>query len=181
MGADKYPCIGYDPARGNVDTLAGLATDLTGTATYADEARNALNAVKDNRDVWTGEAAKKFAENIEDLPGYLGDAHWAMEHAGNALKDWADELRQYRRTRRRSRTICARRWRRKSSCSRPPNRHTRPLPSRSTTPSTTPTTRRPWGSRPMPIRTPRRRPTKRRARPPSRWKPSGGKPRNGTG
>ncbi|RZQ62747.1 hypothetical protein [Amycolatopsis suaedae] len=95
MGAEKYPSIGYDPARGNVETLHTLATELSATATYADEARNALNGVKNNTDVWTGPAAQKFAENIEDLPGYLGDAHWAMEHAGKALKTWADELKQY--------------------------------------------------------------------------------------
>ncbi|GAA1237842.1 hypothetical protein GCM10009676_22910 [Prauserella halophila] len=92
MSAEPYPSIGYDPARGNVATLENLASELKSTSDYAREAREALNSIKANQDIWTGGASQKFAENIEDLPGYLDDADWAMNHAGKALKAWSDRL-----------------------------------------------------------------------------------------
>ncbi|OLT48363.1 hypothetical protein BJF85_12570 [Saccharomonospora sp. CUA-673] len=92
MAVDQYPCIGYDPARGNVATLEQLAKELTETAEYAGEAREALASVKRNEDIWNGPAAAKFAENIEDLPGYLGDADESMRKAGAALEQWSGDL-----------------------------------------------------------------------------------------
>lgn len=92
MNATKYPHLRFDPARGNVATVHDLAQQLTGTATYADAAHDALMSIKKNSDVWTGDAAKAFAETIEDLPGYLDTAHRSFERAGNALNQWGDTL-----------------------------------------------------------------------------------------
>ncbi|KMS90334.1 putative T7SS-secreted protein [Prauserella rugosa] len=92
MAAEQYPCIGFDPARGNVSTLEQLAKELTATAEYAGEARETLVSIKQNKDIWTGGASDKFAENIEDLPGYLGDADSSMRKAGKALEQWSEDL-----------------------------------------------------------------------------------------
>jgi len=92
VAAEQYPCIGFDPARGNVSTLEQLAKELTATAQYADEARETLVSIKQNKDIWTGGAAEKFAENIEDLPGYLDDADSSMRKAGKALEQWSEDL-----------------------------------------------------------------------------------------
>lgn len=97
MSSEKYPYLGFDPARGNVATLRDLATEIGKTATYASEAHDALVSINKNEGVWTGEAAKAFSENIEDLPGYLDDAHSSMESANRALSKWANELEQHQR------------------------------------------------------------------------------------
>lgn len=97
MSATRYPHLGFDPARGNVSTVHDLARQLTGTATYADAAHDALVSIKNNSDVWTGDAAKAFAETVEDLPGYLDTAHRSFENAGKALAQWGDTLAAHQR------------------------------------------------------------------------------------
>lgn len=92
MSSTQYPTLGFDPARGDVATVNSLAEQLTGTASYAESAHDALMSIKNNSDVWTGDAAKAFAETIEDLPGYLDDAHRSFERSGKALSQWANTL-----------------------------------------------------------------------------------------
>lgn len=93
----EYPNLGFDPARGNVATVRILAEQITDTGTYAKEAYEAIQAVRENRDVWTGEAARAFAGRLGELPNYLDDARSSMEIAGKALTAWSDDLERHQR------------------------------------------------------------------------------------
>lgn len=101
-----YPSLGFDPARGNVTTVEDLAKQIKDTGTYAKEAYESIKAVQDNRDVWTGEAARAFAGKLGELPKYLDDAHASMEMAGKALADWADRLDAHQKEARRLEEEC---------------------------------------------------------------------------
>jgi hypothetical protein len=97
MGNEQYPCLGFDPARGNVAAVRDLADQLTGTGICAGEAYDVLKSVKDNKDVWTGDAAKAFAGNLDELPGFLDGACTSMQDAGKALTTWSDRLEAHQR------------------------------------------------------------------------------------
>lgn len=101
-----FPCLGFDPAGGNVVTVQDLAKEITDTGTYAKEAYESIKAVQDNRDLWTGEAARAFAGRLGELPKYLDDAHASMEMAGKALADWADRLDAHQKEARRLEEEC---------------------------------------------------------------------------
>lgn len=88
----EYPHLGFDPARGNVATVRELAKEITETGTYAKEAYETIKAVQDNKDVWTGPAARAFAGQLGELPKYLDDAQSSLDIAGKALDTWSDDL-----------------------------------------------------------------------------------------
>ncbi|WP_116050385.1 hypothetical protein [Amycolatopsis palatopharyngis] len=92
MSNEKYPSLGFDPARGEVVAVRDLAEQLSGTGTFAGEAYDVLKSVQDNRDIWTGEAAQAFAGNLDELPGFLDGARTSMHDAGKALATWGDRL-----------------------------------------------------------------------------------------
>lgn len=91
----EYPHLGFDPARGNVGTIRDLAKQITDTGTYAGEAHDAIKAVQDNKEVWTGPAAQAFAGQLGELPKYLDDAQSSMDIAGKALTSWGDRLEMH--------------------------------------------------------------------------------------
>lgn len=97
MSDAKYPSLGFDPARGNVAVVRDVAKQMADTGKYSQEAHDVLKSVKDQRDVWTGEAARAFADNLGELPKYLDDAHSSLEAAGKALSTWGDRLEAHQR------------------------------------------------------------------------------------
>lgn len=97
MSDSKYPALGFDPARGNVTVVRDIAKQMTDVSKYAQEAYEVLKSVQDQRDVWKGEAARGFADNLGELPKYLDDAHASLEAAGKALRTWADRLEDHQK------------------------------------------------------------------------------------
>lgn len=97
MSDEKYPALGFDPARGNVATVRNLASQMSDTATYAGEAHEVLVSVQDKQDVWKGPASRAFADKLGDLPGYLDSAHSSLKKAGKALSTWGDQLEQHQK------------------------------------------------------------------------------------
>ncbi|MEU6266656.1 WXG100 family type VII secretion target [Saccharopolyspora shandongensis] len=96
MAAERtFPALGFDPARGDVATVRELARQATDAAGYAKEAHEALKAVQSQQDVWQGQAAKAFAEELGELPKYIGDAHSSLEAAGKALSTWSTRLQEH--------------------------------------------------------------------------------------
>lgn len=101
MSDAEFPALGFDPAYGNVSEVRRVAGELTGTGKYAGEAYEVLKAIQSKRDVWTGNAADKFADKLGELPGFLDDAHDSMTSAGKAMSTWSDQLEAHQRQARR--------------------------------------------------------------------------------
>ncbi len=95
MSDADFPNLGFDPARGDVPSVRDLAEQLDKTGNYAREAFDVLNSVKENRDVWTGNAAQAFAGTLDMLPEYLDKGHESLEKAATALSSWADDLQRH--------------------------------------------------------------------------------------
>lgn len=93
----KYPALGFDPAGGDVAAVRELATEIAASGVYASEAREALKTVQSHEDVWQGEAAQAFADELGHLPEYVGKAGTSMELAGTALTRWAGRPGQVHR------------------------------------------------------------------------------------
>jgi uncharacterized protein YukE len=96
MADGDFPALGFDPAMGNVTSVRELAQQMADTATYAYEAGDVLTRIKNNQDVWTGEAAKAFAGTLGELPKYLDEANKSLKEAGTALSTWGDRLEAHR-------------------------------------------------------------------------------------
>lgn len=97
MTEGKYPSLGFDPARGNVAEVRSVSRQLGDTATYSREAHEVLVSVKNQKDVWQGEAAKAFADSLGELPKYLDDAQESLKIASKALTTWGDRLQDHQR------------------------------------------------------------------------------------
>ncbi|QWF84220.1 hypothetical protein [Amycolatopsis sp. CA-230715] len=82
----------FDPARGNPEVVGVLAKQMTDTGNWLKESFTVLENVKKDKDSWTGEASKEFAEKLGDLPGLLDDAHQSLLAAGKALSGWQATL-----------------------------------------------------------------------------------------
>ncbi|RRO18172.1 hypothetical protein EIL87_07960 [Saccharopolyspora rhizosphaerae] len=91
----KYPSLGFDPARGDVAAVRSVAKQLDDTATYSREAHEVLVSVKNQEDVWKGEAAKAFVGSLGELPQYLADAQESLNKASKALATWGDRLQEH--------------------------------------------------------------------------------------
>lgn len=97
MSDEQFPALGFDPAIGNIATVRNLAKQMTDTATYAKEALDTINGVKNHEGVWTGKAANAFADKLGELPKYLDKAHQSLDKAGKALTTWSDQLTGHQR------------------------------------------------------------------------------------
>lgn len=97
MADADFPSLGFDPARGNVAVVADMATQMRDTALHAEEAFRALKSVEKQEDVWTGQAARAFADNLGDLPGYLDDAQQSLSKSGKAFETWSDRLETHQK------------------------------------------------------------------------------------
>ncbi|MBQ0926554.1 putative T7SS-secreted protein [Saccharopolyspora endophytica] len=91
----KCPSLGFDPARGDIAAVRSVAKQLDDTATYSREAHEVLMSVKNQKDVWKGEAAKAFAGGLGELPQYLADAQESLKNASKALTAWGDRLQEH--------------------------------------------------------------------------------------
>src|SRR3989442_452672 len=87
-----FPALGFDPARGDVASVNELATQMSDTGKYANEAYEVLKSVQDKKDVWTGNAADAFAGKLGQLPEYLDKGHTSLEEAAKALSTWGERL-----------------------------------------------------------------------------------------
>ncbi|MDV6011099.1 putative T7SS-secreted protein [Haloechinothrix sp. LS1_15] len=94
--AGNFPGIGFDPAHGDVGVVDEFATQFLYTAECAGRAHEAMSSVlRGQHDVWFGQAAAAFADELDDLPRYIDKARESLELAGKALLAWSDQLRQH--------------------------------------------------------------------------------------
>lgn len=101
MSDAEFPALRFDPAYGDVSAVRRVADELTGTGKYAGEAHEVLKEIQSKRDVWTGDAADKFADKLGELPGFLDDAHGSMTSAGKAMSTWSNQLETHQQQARR--------------------------------------------------------------------------------
>lgn len=96
-GHDDWHGLTFNPARGNPSSVGALAEQMTDTSTWLKEAFTVLESVKNQKDTWTGEASKAFADKLGELPDLLDDAHQSLRDAGKALTGWQDTLAAHQR------------------------------------------------------------------------------------
>lgn len=92
MTVREFPAIGFDPTPGSLRAVTALADGLGEIARQLGEAHTDLTTLGKADGIWTGAAARTFAESVEDLPEYLETAHSSFSDASQALSDWATDL-----------------------------------------------------------------------------------------
>lgn len=93
-----YPAIGFDPAPGTVDSVTGVADNMSVVAKELNEAYTSLTSIGRSGSVWEGKAANGFQDKVGELPEYLDKARRSLGDAAKVLEDWAADLESMQRT-----------------------------------------------------------------------------------
>jgi hypothetical protein len=88
----RYPCLGFDPAPGDVGEAARLDRALQGVVATVAQCRRTLGEVGGEGDVWRGAAADAFTAELRSLLPHLDRAEAGHREAQRALRRWADVL-----------------------------------------------------------------------------------------
>jgi len=94
--APEWELVGGDPTPGDPGAYSTLSDFFEGTAQNASEAGSRLRALALNADdqVWRGEAADAFREDLGELPKKLEQLHNSYHEASEALRIYGVSLRQ---------------------------------------------------------------------------------------
>ncbi|WP_416875306.1 hypothetical protein [Kitasatospora sp. SC0581] len=92
MGDKNWPGLGFCPAPGDLAGIAKMYADVDAVARELEELRSALAGIGSDGGAWEGEAARKFADKLGQLPKYLTQGHESMAACSRALKAWHTQL-----------------------------------------------------------------------------------------
>ncbi|MDI2130278.1 hypothetical protein [Yinghuangia seranimata] len=94
MAPSNYPNLGFNPARGNVDTIGHMVDVLTKAQKALEDAGTTVRGVAAaDSQMWQGDAATKFRGQLSDkLPGKLDKARESIGQAITALSGWKGDL-----------------------------------------------------------------------------------------
>lgn len=91
MTVHSFPALGFDPAPGSPDAVAGLSRDCGALSRALIEDSSRVRALADGG-MWRGEAADAFRHRLEDLPRDLDRAAEAYGMACGALARFSISL-----------------------------------------------------------------------------------------
>ncbi|MGW1174847.1 WXG100 family type VII secretion target [Kitasatospora sp. NPDC002543] len=93
--APDWSGLGFNPTPGDSAAVTALSTGLRRVGQHLTGVHTTLSQISANEGQWTGEAAKKFAEQFGKLPGYLQDAADSITSAYTALDVWYKALTEH--------------------------------------------------------------------------------------
>jgi uncharacterized protein YukE len=97
LGDDAWPGLKFNPAKGDLDAIDDLASDVKAVSTELDQLDKLLASVGKNGGTWEGDAADRFAEKLGKLPKYLQQGADSMGDCAKALRSWHSQLSSYQR------------------------------------------------------------------------------------
>ncbi|MFE7591557.1 hypothetical protein ACFU6K_19330 [Kitasatospora sp. NPDC057512] len=92
MSDKNWPGLGFCPAPGDLAGIAKMYADVDAVARELEELRSTLAGIGSDGGAWEGEAARKFADKLGQLPKYLTQGHESMAACSRALKAWHTQL-----------------------------------------------------------------------------------------
>lgn len=93
--ASGWPGLGFNPAKGDVDALTDLASDVKSVGDELDELDNLLTSIGKRGGAWEGEAAERFSKKLGELPKYLKQGTDSMHDCATALRTWKGKLQDF--------------------------------------------------------------------------------------
>ncbi|MYT29015.1 hypothetical protein GTY73_09235 [Streptomyces sp. SID8354] len=90
-----WPGVGFNPAKGDLDQIQALASDVKSVGDELDELDHMLKSIGKNDGAWEGDAAHAFAKKLGELPKYLRQGSESMHDCAKALRGWHTHLQGF--------------------------------------------------------------------------------------
>ncbi|MFK0293895.1 WXG100 family type VII secretion target [Streptomyces sp. NPDC090442] len=90
-----WPGVGFNPAKGDLDQIQALASDVKSVGDELDELDHMLKSIGRSDGAWEGEAARNFAKKLGELPKYLHQGSESMHDCAKALRGWHTHLQGF--------------------------------------------------------------------------------------
>ncbi|MFF3274665.1 WXG100 family type VII secretion target [Streptomyces chrestomyceticus] len=90
-----WPGVQFNPAKGDLDQIQALASDVKSVGDQLDELDHMLKSVGKSDGAWEGEAAQNFAKKLGELPKYLHQGSESMHDCAKALRGWHTHLQGF--------------------------------------------------------------------------------------
>ncbi|MDI3418061.1 putative T7SS-secreted protein [Streptomyces luteolus] len=94
LGDEAWPGLKFNPAKGDLEAIDDLASDVKAVSTELDELEELLTSIGKNSGVWRGEAAERFSKKLGKLPKYLNQGSDSMGRCAKTLHKWHSQLSQ---------------------------------------------------------------------------------------
>ena len=90
-----WPGLGFNPAKGDLEALDHLASDVKGVGDELDDLEGLITSIGKRGGAWEGEAAERFSKKLGDLPKYLRQGTDSMHDCAKALRTWHGKLQDF--------------------------------------------------------------------------------------
>ncbi|MEU6330694.1 putative T7SS-secreted protein [Streptomyces sp. NPDC047049] len=90
-----WPGVKFNPAKGDLDQIQALASDVKSVGDQLDELDHMLKSIGKSDGAWEGEAAQNFAKKLGELPKYLHQGSESMHDCAKALRGWHTHLQGF--------------------------------------------------------------------------------------
>jgi uncharacterized protein YukE len=90
-----WPGLGFNPAKGDLEALEHLTSDVKGVGDELDDLEGLLTSIGKRGGAWEGEAAERFSKELGDLPKYLRQGTESMHDCAKALRTWHGKLQDF--------------------------------------------------------------------------------------
>lgn len=97
LGDDAWPGLKFNPAKGDLEAIDNLASDVKAVSTELDQLDELLTSVGKKGGAWEGEAAERFSKKLGELPKYLKQGTDSMGDCAKALRSWHSKLSAFQR------------------------------------------------------------------------------------
>lgn len=98
LGDDAWPGLEINPAKGDLEAIDDLASDVKAVSTELEQLDELLESIGENGGAWEGEAAERFSKKLGELPKYLKQGSDSMGDCAKALRTWHTQLSEFQRT-----------------------------------------------------------------------------------
>ncbi|MFF8536955.1 phage holin family protein [Streptomyces sp. NPDC015532] len=92
VGSSEYPCLGFDPAPGDLETVRLMVSAIGRVNRDSGTAHTQLSKIGSSDGIWVGKSADAFSTSVEKIPPYLKKALDSVGSAHRALSNWETSL-----------------------------------------------------------------------------------------